>query len=124
MTPHKTRPEIHRSRENSPRSPVVIVPHSPSYFRKTTLCNSACFAIYALNRHYSSGSSFTIDAPWLLPTQNGGGVVRLSTTPLLTLVGLGRRYSTNCPVRGSSRRMRSVNSPPLHTFPSLSLVAS
>src|SRR2546425_3965801 len=106
MTPHNTTPEIHCSRENSPRSPVVIVPHrktiqrrgrkgrqdSPSYFRKTTLCNSACFAISALNRNYSSGSSFTIDAPWLLPTQKVGGVVRLSTNTLLTLVGLGSRY--------------------------------
>src|SRR5262249_58257482 len=68
----------------------------------------------------SSGSSLTIDAPWLLPTQKVTGVVRLSTKTRRTLVARGRVYSMKRPVAGSSRRMRSLYSPPLQTLPFLS----
>src|SRR5713226_6476082 len=71
-----------------------------------------------------SGSSRVIDAPWLLPTQNVTGVVRLSTNTLRTFVGVGRRYSTNRPLFGSSRSMRSLYSPPVHTSPFRSTVTS
>ena len=48
----------------------------------------------------SSGSSLTIDAPWLLPTQKVTGVVELSTNTRRTLVCRGSRYSMNWPVVG------------------------
>jgi hypothetical protein len=37
----------------------------------------------------SSGSTFTIEAPWLLPTQKVTGVVELSTQTRRTLVFFG-----------------------------------
>jgi hypothetical protein len=40
---------------------------------------------------YSSGSTLTIEAPWLLPTQKVTGVVELSTNTRLMLVLRGRR---------------------------------
>src|SRR5882672_10915934 len=61
----------------------------------------------------SSGSSLTIEAPWLLPTQQVTGVVELSTKTRRTLVGRGSRYSTDAPVRGSILRMRSLDIDPL-----------
>src|SRR6059058_5549285 len=72
----------------------------------------------------SSGSSLTIDAPWLLPTQNVTGVVRLSTNTRRTFVDRGSRYSTNSPLFGFRRRMRSVYSPPDQASPFLSAVTS
>src|SRR5215510_6716123 len=75
-------------------------------------------------RSYSRGSSFTIDAPWLLPTQKVGGVVELSTKTRRTFVNRGRRYSTISPLFGLSRRMRSLYSPPDHASPFLSAVTS
>ena len=51
----------------------------------------------------SSGSSLMMLAPWLLPTQNVGGVVLLSTKTRRMLVVFGSRYSTNLPVLVSSR---------------------
>src|SRR6266852_3659453 len=73
---------------------------------------------------YSSGSSLTIDAPWLFPTQNVTGVVELSTNTRRTFVNRGRRYSVNSPVLGSRRCTVSVNSPPDHASPFLSAVTS
>src|SRR5215469_14200705 len=70
------------------------------------------------------GSSFTIDAPWLLPTQNVTGVVELSTNTRRTFVNRGRRYSTNSPVLGLRRCTVSVNSPPDQASPFLSAVTS
>src|SRR5258706_15739260 len=72
----------------------------------------------------SSGSSLTIEAPWLLPTQKVTGVVVLSTNTRRMLVERGSRYSTNCPDLGSSRRMRSVDIEPVHASPFLSSAAS
>src|SRR4051794_11149324 len=72
----------------------------------------------------SSGSSLTIDAPWLLPTQKVTGVVWLSTNTRRTLVERGRRYSTVAPLAGSRRRIRSLYSPPDQTSPFLSAVTS
>src|SRR5262249_60748832 len=72
----------------------------------------------------SSGSSLTIEAPWLLPTQNVTGFVRLSTNTRRSLVARGSTYSVKWPLDGSKRRMRSVYSPPLHTWPFLSAVTS
>ena len=40
---------------------------------------------------YSSGSTFTIEAPWLLPTQKLTGVVELSTKTRRMLVLRGKR---------------------------------
>src|SRR5262245_57744139 len=77
-----------------------------------------------IQRSYSRGSSFTIEAPWLLPTQKVGGVVELSTKTRRTFVNRGRRYSTISPLFGLSRRMRSLYSPPDHASPFLSAVTS
>ena len=43
----------------------------------------------------SSGSSLTIEAPWLEPTQNVTGVVELSTNTRRMLVERGSRYWTH-----------------------------
>ena len=43
------------------------------------------------NLPYSSGSTFTSEAPWLLPVQNVTGVVELSTNTRLILVLRGNR---------------------------------
>src|SRR5438874_6511719 len=72
----------------------------------------------------SSGSNFTIEAPWLFPTQNVTGFVAFSTKTLRTFVNRGRRYSMIWPVLGSRRKIRSLNSPPDQTSPFLSAVAS
>jgi hypothetical protein len=40
---------------------------------------------------HSSGSTLTIDAPWLLPAQNVTGVVELSTNTRLILVVRGNK---------------------------------
>src|SRR5438105_11191022 len=45
----------------------------------------------------SSGSTFTIEALWLPPTQKVTGVVELSTHTRRTLVLRGSWYSTACP---------------------------
>src|SRR5262249_41738617 len=72
----------------------------------------------------SNGSSFTIDAAWLLPTQNVTGVVLLATQTRRTFVCPGIKYSVKLPVFGSRRTMRSLYSPPDHTSPFLSIVTS
>src|SRR5688500_19642844 len=59
------------------------------------------------------------EAPWLLPTQKVTGVVELSTNTLLMLVNRGSRYSTNWPVFGLSRAMRSFSIEPVHASPFL-----
>src|SRR5581483_7069888 len=68
-------------------------------------------------RRQSSGSSLTIEAPWLLPTQKLTGVVRLSTNTRRILVERGSRYSTNPPVLGSSRSTRSLTIEPVQASP-------
>src|ERR1051326_5989735 len=75
-------------------------------------------------RDYSNGSSLTIDAAWLLPTQKVTGVVELSTNTRRTFVNLGRRYSTISPVSGLRRSTRSLNSPAAQAWPFLSAVTS
>src|SRR5262249_4831954 len=72
----------------------------------------------------SSGSSFTIDAAWVLPTQKVTGVGLLSTPTRRTLVWPGLKDSVNDRVLGLSRTMRSLYSPPDHTSPFLSIVTS
>src|SRR5262249_60448177 len=55
-----------------------------------------------LDDDQSSGSTFTIEAPWLLPTQNVGGVGGLApNAPRRVGVG-GRRYSPPRPGFGPS----------------------
>jgi hypothetical protein len=44
-----------------------------------------------LQRAHSSGSTLTIEAPWLLPAQKVTGVVELSTNTRLMLVLRGSR---------------------------------
>src|SRR5690242_13514519 len=72
----------------------------------------------------SSGSTFTIEGPWLLPTQKVTGVVQLSTHTRRTLVFFGRCYSVACPVFGSSRTTRSFAMPAVHSSPFLSGITS
>ena len=52
---------------------------------------------------HSSGSTFAIEAPRLLPIQNTGAFAELSTFTLRMFVNLGRRYSTISPVLVSTR---------------------
>src|SRR5258708_37736138 len=91
---------------------------------------SSCKKLGAAHRRLSdsvpasSGSSLTIDAPWLFPTQNVTGVVELSTNTLRTFVDRGSRYWMNCPLFGFTRRTRSSYSPPVQTSPFLSAVTS
>src|SRR5262245_33365540 len=73
---------------------------------------------------YSIGSSLTMDAAWLFPTQNVAGVVELSMKTRRIFVKRGSRYSTISPVFGLRRSTRSLNSPPDQTSPFLSAVAS
>src|SRR5262249_28625944 len=72
----------------------------------------------------SIGSTFTIEAPWLLPTQNVTGLVELSTNTRRILVVFGSRYSTNSPVLGFSRETRSLSIEPVKASPFLSLTTS
>src|ERR1700684_1316557 len=72
----------------------------------------------------SVGCSRTIDAPWLLPTQNDTVVVVSSTNDRRMLVGRGSRYSVNVPDAGSSRSTRSAIIPPPHTSPFRSATTS
>src|SRR5258708_9850024 len=72
----------------------------------------------------SIGSTFTIEAPWLLPTQNVTGVVELSTNTRRMLVVFGNRYSMNSPVLGFSRDTRSLNIEPVQASPFLSVTTS
>src|SRR5262249_13990708 len=72
----------------------------------------------------SIGSTFTIEAPWLLPTQNVTGVVELSTNTRRMLVVFGNRYSTNSPVLGFSRDTRSLSIEPVQASPFLSVTTS
>src|SRR4051794_7748027 len=72
----------------------------------------------------SCGSSLISAAPWLLPTQNVGGVVLLSTNTRRTLVWCGSGYSVILPVSRLSRRIRSAFMPPVHKCPSLAGAAS
>src|ERR1700694_4280018 len=65
-----------------------------------------------------------MESPWLFPTQNVGGVVVLSTKTRRMFVDLGKRYSTNVPVRVSSRATRSVVIDPVHACSSLSSITS
>src|SRR5437016_4332567 len=64
------------------------------------------------------------EAPWLLPTQNVGGVVELSTNTRRMFVGRGSMYSVNLPVLGSSRSTRSLSIEPVHASPFLSRATS
>src|SRR5215813_9395093 len=75
-------------------------------------------------RDQSSGSTLTIEAPWLLPTQKVGGLVVLSTKERRMSVSRGSGYSTACPVCGSSRTIRSVVMPPVQASPFLSVTTS
>src|SRR5262245_66217439 len=59
-------------------------------------------------RSQSSGSTRTIEAPWLLPTQKVGGVVELSTNMRRMLVSRGSGYSTASPRLGLRLTTRSV----------------
>src|SRR4029077_5900212 len=52
----------------------------------------------------------------------GGGAFRTKTREMLVL--FGSRYSTNCPLLGSSRSTRSVLIEPVQTSPFLSTVTS
>src|SRR5215472_11862087 len=83
-----------------------------------------CFALLAMTMEWPdrqfSGSSLTMEAPWLLPTQKLTGVVVLSTKTRRMLVSLGRKYSTVWLVLGSSRTTRSVVMPPVQISPFLS----
>src|SRR5215467_1112706 len=97
------------------REPVVQA-------RKRLVIASPALQIIAGNQ--SSGSSRTIDAPWLLPTQNVGGVVRLSTKTRRIFVNFGSRYSTMAPLFGLRRSTRSVYSPPAQASPFLSEATS
>src|SRR5262245_12990141 len=63
----------------------------------------------------SSGSTFTIDAPWLLPTQSTGRGPLSSTNTRRTLVERGSRYSVIWPDLVSSRATRSLSIEPVHT---------
>ena len=72
----------------------------------------------------SSGSTRTIEAPWLLPTQKVGGVVELSTNMRRMLVSRGSGYSTTSLLLGSSRITRSLVMPPVHNWPFLSQITS
>src|ERR1700681_2458877 len=72
----------------------------------------------------SSVSILTIEAPWLLPTQNVGRGVVSSTNTRRRLVGFGSRYSIFSPETRFVRRIRSVFMPPLHSSPFLSLTTS
>ena len=47
---------------------------------------------------YSIGSSLMMEAPWLFPIQNVGGLVELSTSTLRTFVVLGSKYSIDSAV--------------------------
>src|SRR5262249_56102806 len=76
------------------------------------------------NGPQSIGSTFTIEAPWLLPTQNVTGVVELSTNTRRMLVVFGNRYSTNSPVLGFSRDTRSLSIEPVQASPFLSVTTS
>src|SRR5580765_2633514 len=72
---------------------------------------------------HSIGSTLIIDAPWLLPTQNVGGSVELSTSTRRMLVGCGNRYSIVSPVLLLTRTTRSVDMPPVQISPFLSMTA-
>src|SRR5262245_21712450 len=72
----------------------------------------------------SIGSTLTIEAPWLLPTQKVTGLVELSTNTRRILVVFGNRYSTNSPVLGSSRDTRSLSIEPVQASPFLSVTTS
>ena len=67
----------------------------------------------------SSGSTLTIEAPWLLPTQSTGRGPVSSTKTRRMLVVRGSRYSVTWPVFGSRRATRSVSIEPVHTSPFL-----
>src|SRR5581483_8442786 len=75
------------------------------------------------NFFHGSGSTFTMEAPWLLPTQNVAGSVEVSTVALRMLVWRGSRYSTESPVLVFTRSTRSVYSVPAHASPYLSPTA-
>src|SRR5438128_11701863 len=64
------------------------------------------------------------EAPWLLPTQNVGGVVELSTKTRRMFVCRGSRYSVNVPALGSSRSTRSLSIEPVQASPLLSRATS
>src|SRR4051812_3891464 len=69
----------------------------------------------------SCGSSLTMFAPWLEPTQNVTGLVELSTNTRRMLVVFGRRYSTNWPLLVSSRTTRSLIIEPVQASSFLSM---
>src|SRR5207244_6778942 len=73
---------------------------------------------------YSIGSSLMMEAPWLLPIQNVGGLVELSTSTLRTFVVLGSRYSIDSAVLVFNRMTRSVVIPAVQRSPFLSHVTS
>src|ERR1700680_4084044 len=63
----------------------------------------------------SNGSTFTIEAPWLLPTQSvGRGPVSCRNTRRI-LVGRGIKYSVIWPLLLSSRATRSLTIEPVQT---------
>lgn len=65
-----------------------------------------------------------MEAPWLLPTQNVTGVVELSTNTRRMLVLRGSRYSTERPVRVSTRVTKSVIIEPVQASSFLSIATS
>src|SRR5262249_51934850 len=66
---------------------------------------------------YSIGSTFTIDAPWLLPTHSTPGFFESSRYTRLMFVGRGSMYSVYCPLAMSSRDTRSVSIDPVPASP-------
>src|ERR1700730_3741388 len=66
---------------------------------------------------YSIGSTRTIEAPRLLPTQRTGRGPVSSTNTRRMLVVRGSRYSTICPVLVSSRATWSFSIEPVHASP-------
>src|SRR5262245_15867231 len=75
-------------------------------------------------RGYSTGSTRISEAPRLLPIQNAGGVLPLSTFTRRMFVIRGSRYSTTSPVFVFTRTTRSLFMPPAHAKPVRSAMAS
>src|SRR5580692_741175 len=91
-----------------------LLDHPPS--RMMTVVND--------DKRQSSGSTLTIEAPWLLPIHSVPGFLASSTKTRRMLVGRGSGYSVYCPVLTSRRATRSVFIEAVQALPFLSATAS
>src|SRR4051812_30123761 len=107
------------------RAQQGLLPRLMHRMKRAPECHSGTpLSFVDSSRNYSSGSTLTIEAPWLLPTHRMPGFLESSMKTRRMLVGRGIWYSVYWPVAISRRDTRSVSMEPVQASPFLPAMAS